>query len=201
MCAVLQTCPSQKLSCVVVSSGLQSLLTIRSKPTAMIIIHTAVHELCCIAPTSCISVNRAVSNCAVPCCCMKSVCYKLKSAARDLGMQAGLTRLSIGAACLDFVLLHVAVEMDAKNPQEEGNIGEAYRQLWQVMKLPAMQKFALVLLTFRSGIPTHTDVCFTKKSCRHCQYIVLAMRASLLEHFNVQQYDVHGALQVRHVAC
>lgn len=39
--------------------------------------------------------------------------------------------------------------MDTKNPQEDVQIGEAYRQLWQVMKLPAMQKFALVLLTFR----------------------------------------------------
>lgn len=46
-------------------------------------------------------------------------------------------------------VLCAAADIDVKNPQEDMHIGEAYRQLWQVVKLPAVQKFALVLLTFR----------------------------------------------------
>ena len=42
-----------------------------------------------------------------------------------------------------------AADVDSKSPQEEVRLGEAYQQLWQVMKLPAVQKFALVLVTFR----------------------------------------------------
>lgn len=42
-----------------------------------------------------------------------------------------------------------AVEGDVKSPEESGNIMDAYRQLWQVVKLPAVKRFAFVLVTFR----------------------------------------------------
>lgn len=42
-----------------------------------------------------------------------------------------------------------AVEGDVKSPEESGNIIDAYKQLWQVIKLPAVRRFALVLITFR----------------------------------------------------
>ena len=43
----------------------------------------------------------------------------------------------------------VAVEGDVKSPEESGSIVDAYKQLWQVVKLPAVKRFALVLVTFR----------------------------------------------------
>ncbi len=42
-----------------------------------------------------------------------------------------------------------AVETDVKNPEETVSIAEAYRQLWEVVKLPAVRRFAVVLVTFR----------------------------------------------------
>ncbi|DBB18433.1 TPA: hypothetical protein ACH3X3_000077 [Trebouxia sp. C0006] len=45
-----------------------------------------------------------------------------------------------------------AVETDVKNPEETVSIGEAYRQLWEVVKLPAVRRFAVVLVTFRLGM-------------------------------------------------
>jgi len=56
--------------------------------------------------------------------------------------------------CLLNMWLHVcycaaAVETDVKNPEETVSIREAYRQLWEVVKLPAVRRFAVVLVTFR----------------------------------------------------
>ena len=42
-----------------------------------------------------------------------------------------------------------AAEGDAKTPEESGSISEAYTQLWQVIRLPAVKRFAVVLVTFR----------------------------------------------------
>ena len=42
-----------------------------------------------------------------------------------------------------------AVEGDAKSPEESGSISEAYTQLWEVIRLPAVKRFAVVLVTFR----------------------------------------------------
>jgi len=54
------------------------------------------------------------------------------------------TRLLVHGCC------HAAaVETDVKNPEETVSIGEAYRQLWEVVKLPAVRRFAVVLVTFR----------------------------------------------------
>ena len=47
------------------------------------------------------------------------------------------------------VLCCYAVEGDVDSPEESGNITDAYKQLWQVVKLPAVKRFALVLVTFR----------------------------------------------------
>lgn len=45
-----------------------------------------------------------------------------------------------------------AVEGDAKCPEESGSISEAYTQLWEVIRLPAVKRFAVVLVTFRLGM-------------------------------------------------
>lgn len=47
------------------------------------------------------------------------------------------------------LLCFAAVEADLRNPEETVSIGEAYRQLWEVVKLPAVRRFAVVLVTFR----------------------------------------------------
>ena len=50
---------------------------------------------------------------------------------------------------LQRLLWFAAVEADLRNPEETVSIGEAYRQLWEVVKLPAVRRFAVVLVTFR----------------------------------------------------
>ena len=49
----------------------------------------------------------------------------------------------------DWLFCFAAVEADLRNPEETVSIGEAYRQLWEVVKLPAVRRFAVVLVTFR----------------------------------------------------
>lgn len=56
------------------------------------------------------------------------------------------------ALCKHETNFQPAVEGDVKSPEESGNIIDAYKQLWQVIKLPAVRRFALVLITFRLGM-------------------------------------------------
>lgn len=43
-------------------------------------------------------------------------------------------------------------------PEESVSIGEAYRQLWEVVKLPAVRRFAVVLVTFRCSSLEHSTM-------------------------------------------
>ena len=49
----------------------------------------------------------------------------------------------------DICYFAAAVEANVKNLEETVSIREAYRQLWEVVKLPAVRRFAVVLVTFR----------------------------------------------------
>ena len=72
--------------------------------------------------------------------CLKRFCHAWK-AHQTFGSQQTPTD--------SFVTCGGAVEGDVKSPEESGNIMDAYRQLWEVIKLPAVKRFAIVLLTFR----------------------------------------------------
>jgi len=47
------------------------------------------------------------------------------------------------------IICDAAVESDLRKAEETVSIGEAYKQLWEVVKLPAVRRFAVVLVTFR----------------------------------------------------